>query len=56
MVVLMDTREIGRGRPRGNFILQTCRELGLKHLDIKRKIKYREEWRRVVGRQYQSKD
>jgi len=46
----------GKGRPRTNFITQICGGLGLKYVDIIRKIEDREEWRRVVGRQYQSED
>lgn len=31
----------GRGQPRTNFISQTCGELGLKYLNIKKKIENR---------------
>lgn len=50
------TRKKGRGRPKTNFISQTCGELGLKYIDVKMKIKDWEKWRRVVGREYQSVD
>jgi len=41
----------GRERLRTNYISQTCGELALKYVDIKRKIQNRVEWR-----QYQSED
>lgn len=36
------------------MISQTCWELGLRYIGIKKKKEDRKEWKRVVGRQYQS--